>query len=144
MPDGCQTRTDAVPAPVPWKRQPGESSKAHAAFCAYVQLGPDRSLTKLAKLLGRGEGASWLKEWSGRHRWVLRAAAWDDEQRQAALDELAMGKTLRGISNYLFKLGVDGLEATERTPEQSLKLLDEGVKFDRHATRKLAQGAASI
>lgn len=141
MPDRCQTRTDAVPAPVPepvpWKRQPGESSKAYYAFCHYVEAGPNRSLRKLAKFLGRGEGASWLKDWSRRYGWVARAAAWDDEQRKAALEQQETGQALRKVANYLRNKGINGLveRQDELTPAQLLKLFGVAEKLEQGAAR---------
>ena len=41
-----------------WDRIPGESGRAYDAFSAYLEMGPDRSMVRLAKQLGTlGRGA---------------------------------------------------------------------------------------
>ena len=89
----------------PWERMPGESSKAHAKFCAYRDLGPQRSLAKLRRLHACEEGWSrpTLHELSERWHWQARASAWDDEQdkmrRQAqaeAISEMAQRQAKDG------------------------------------------------
>ena len=39
-----------------WERLPQESMKAYAAFCAYRDLGPDRSMAKAGEVLGKSQG----------------------------------------------------------------------------------------
>lgn len=81
-------------APAPWERQPGESVRAYAAFCAYRDMPPgERSLRALAARLGYEKAAkagrvpSHIQRWSTRWRWVERARAWDDEQDRRAREE---------------------------------------------------------
>jgi len=65
----------------PWDRRPGETSRAHAAFRAFRDLGPLR-LIEHVRL--DGLALSTLKTWCVRHDWRDRAAAWDDELHRAA------------------------------------------------------------
>lgn len=88
-----------------WEQQRDESVKAYRAFCVYRDLGPERSLDRVAEILyptkegqkGRKRAATGrLQEWSSRHRWVERARAhdaeaahidreaWEQEQREMA------------------------------------------------------------
>ena len=73
-----------------WERLPQESMKAYAAFCAYRDLGPDRSMAKAGEVLGKSQGL--MEGWSAAYDWVKRATAWDDEQdrvaRKAQMDEI--------------------------------------------------------
>jgi hypothetical protein len=71
--------TSAIPAPAPL---PGETPRAFAAFRAWQDLGPSRSLPLLAEHLG--EPLDTLKRWSSRHRWARRltdlaAAQWQQQ-----------------------------------------------------------------
>lgn len=76
----------------PWERQPGEPPRAFAAFARYRDLGPGRSLARVAEDVSKvgqvwGKRKSVLNRWSAVHGWVKRAAAWDaflDRQRQEA------------------------------------------------------------
>jgi hypothetical protein len=68
----------------PWQRQPGESTKAFAAFCLYRDLGPGRSVVgayrqRTGKESARQADGRW-NDWARRWHWPARAATWDDEQ----------------------------------------------------------------
>ncbi len=56
-----------------FERLPRESAKAHAAFQAYRDLGPQRSLALVAANLGKSKVL--MERWSRRYDWVGRIAA---------------------------------------------------------------------
>lgn len=64
--------------PQPWERLVNESAPAFAAFVKYRDAGPDRSLAKVAKELGKS--TTLIERWSARDHWVNRVAAWEVEQ----------------------------------------------------------------
>lgn len=59
----------------PWERQPGETSKAYAAFSVYRDLGGERTLEKAAKELGKSTGT--IDRWAAQWGWKARTEAWD-------------------------------------------------------------------
>jgi hypothetical protein len=61
-----------------YTRLPGESTVAHAAFTVYRDLGPGRSLRKVARMLGKSRQL--LDRWSVQWDWVQRASAWDEQR----------------------------------------------------------------
>lgn len=61
----------------PWERLPEESSKQFEAFCIYRDLGPGRSIQKVAQNRSGSGGVSKLKEWSSKYDWVERAEGYD-------------------------------------------------------------------
>ncbi len=63
----------------PWDRQEGETPKAYAAFCAYRDLGTERSLEKVG---GSSAKVRVCERWSSRYSWPARAAAWDEHLRE--------------------------------------------------------------
>lgn len=79
----------------PWEQQEGETSTAYAAFVIYRDMPVmERSIARAAKLrdaAGRvskgSDVARQLEEWSSRHRWVDRSAAWDQEQDRVRREE---------------------------------------------------------
>ncbi len=85
-----------MPDREPWERQPGETSKAYAAFCIYRNMGPrQRSLIETARCWYADKSRTRvgvIERWSAGHNWVERCKAYDefiDEQRrQQALDEI--------------------------------------------------------
>lgn len=74
-----------------WHRQPGETSKAYAAFCCYRDAGPARTLIagwleyrQLAKLKS-AKPSSAFERWAKEHEWELRAAAYDNDVTDAVV-----------------------------------------------------------
>lgn len=73
------------PVSAPFDRLENESDPAWQAFVAYRDLGPERNIRKVAQSLSKS--VALMGEWSSRHQWVARAAAWDaevDRHRRAA------------------------------------------------------------
>ena len=84
--------------PALWERQPGETAKAFAAFCAYRDLPAERRSVREAYVAAgrpqpghnqavRSAPGTW-REWASHNAWATRAEAWDREQdrfAQAAL-----------------------------------------------------------
>lgn len=77
-----------------YEQQPGESDKAFAAFKTYRDMGPNRSIAKAGRKLGKctvtlerwATKFTWqerLKEWAA-HLAKLEAAAMDDQARKHA------------------------------------------------------------
>jgi len=56
-----------------FERQPRESSKAFAAFTAYLGMGPERSLSGVGAKLGKSKGM--MEKWSRKFDWPARVAA---------------------------------------------------------------------
>jgi hypothetical protein len=65
-----------------WTRQAGETDAAYRAFCAYRDLGIDRSLnaaysSTLTPPVEKRAPGFWAA-WSSEHNWVARVSAYDD------------------------------------------------------------------
>lgn len=64
-----------------WDRRQNERSKAFDLFCMYRDMGPSRSLEKLARSSDEtGMSFGNLRLHSKRHDWVKRAEAYDDHR----------------------------------------------------------------
>jgi hypothetical protein len=74
------TTTDAPTITIP--RLDNESTRAHEARRAYVEMGPGRSLDKVAQKLNKS--ATLMGRWSGQYDWAATARAWDDQQAAMA------------------------------------------------------------
>ena len=59
-----------------WDRQPEETGKAYTAFCAYRDMGRDRSLKKTVEQLGY-KGWEPIRTWSSKFEWVERCSQYD-------------------------------------------------------------------
>ena len=77
----------------PWDQQEGESARAFAAFSVYFTLGPARSLAKTSQ--NHTKTIPTLKEWSVKHDWVRRAAAYDAHQARLVQREAEAAHALK-------------------------------------------------
>jgi len=64
----------------------GESAKAFHAFCEFRDLGPERTLQRVAKMLQKSEPL--MARWSKRFNWHHRAADWDEHNDREMQREL--------------------------------------------------------
>lgn len=114
--------------PKPWDRRSTETPKAYEAFCTYRDMGPSRSLSKVAAKLQKSE--TLMGRWSGQHDWVKRAAKWDDEQdrieREIAQKEQA--KAIRDMRKRHADLAtamlIKSAKALQQIPNDEIKASD--------------------
>lgn len=75
----------------PWEQQSGETDKAYRAFCAYLLLGPGRSIDAAWRQQGRSKSATsrapghWTR-WSSKHNWAERASVHDQHAARQAIE----------------------------------------------------------
>jgi len=105
-----------------WHRQPGESARAYACFCRYLDYGPQRSIRKAVRAYLTSSSrdtqprrykshprpgaylhsvAWWWGKLSRRHIWVERVQAYDAHQpeiRQKIADERAIAELEREVA----------------------------------------------
>jgi hypothetical protein len=79
-----------VASPARWDRQPGESEAAYRAFCAFRDMGQDRtSIAAFRQQRGNKRATHPSGEWSRMlkaHDWHARALAWDHHNAGVAQD----------------------------------------------------------
>jgi hypothetical protein len=102
----------------PTRPLPGETAKAFAAFCAYREMGPGRSIAKVGQALGKS--TTLMARWSHTWSWVARARTWDVETAvriaAAQQDELVeMAARHRKIAQAFLGKTVAGLVAFDPT-----------------------------
>jgi hypothetical protein len=131
--------------PLPYERQLNESTKAFAAFAAFRDLGPDRSVLKAyrqetGKKQARQPSGLWLG-WARTHDWHERAAAWDryvDQEQQRAQvrarkdmaerhAKAAMGLQEKAIRRLM------SMQPNDLGPGDVLRYLIEAAKLERLA-----------
>lgn len=110
--------------PQPWERQTEETPKPFEAFCLYRDMGPERSLRKVAEKLEKSD--TLIGRWSSQYNWVERVAAWDNEQdRIARIEQLKEIKKMRnrhaGIAKAMI---VKAGQALKRIPDEEIKASD--------------------
>lgn len=123
----------------PWERQDSETPAAFSAFAAYRDMGPARSITKVARQLDKSR--TLIGRWSRSHAWVLRAQAFDREQdrifaaeqrqarketarRHAKLAQAFLGKAIARLQT---------LDPRELTPGELLRYFATAADIERRA-----------
>jgi len=79
----------------PFEQQPRESAKAFAAFKAYLDMGPERSIAGVSQTLAKS--IPFLKTWSAKFDWQGRVKARDAhfaELERQAIERLACQKAV--------------------------------------------------
>jgi hypothetical protein len=111
--------------------------RAYEAFRAYRDLGPLRTLDKLADITGQNRQT--IGRWSRTSDWVARAAAWDDEQHmiedrerlEAIRSMHANHRTAaRAVQAYALA-ALRGLDTESASPADVARLLDLGTRLER-------------
>lgn len=123
--------------PQPWERQPKESDVAFAAFTVYRDMGPDRSIPKVAQKCTKN--VSLIKRWSSTHRWAVRIEAWTDEQDRLMREELIKGVTVMrknhtDIAVSMLTKALDALgmiPAVDMTMQDIARAVDVAAKLER-------------
>lgn len=122
-----------------WERQKGESQRAYEAFAIYRDMGPSRSLAKVAKKLGKA--ISLIERWSRKWNWVERAALYDDEldrQYRAEQEEERKkmaerhAKQAMMIQNKIVQR-LQTLDPNQLSPSDLIRWFDIAVKVERLA-----------
>lgn len=67
-----------TPAPGPSERQPKETGPAFEAFRCYLEMGPSRSVHKVARQLSKSD--TLIKRWSSRWSWVERTRKFESQE----------------------------------------------------------------
>ena len=133
----------------PWEKQDHETSKAYAAFCAYRDMGTNRSLTNIVQIVHGDipEGKRKAKRgrfeiWSSKYGWVARVEAYDDylEAKSRKEHELAIQKMVTEHaeaavltrSKAMERIGLIGeKELNELTPKEALEYLKVAAELER-------------
>ena len=110
----------------PWERQPDEPEQAYSMFLAYRDMGPSRTIRKVAHDLGIAPAAS--GQLCTRHNWAERCRAWDahvqriydtEIEAQVRAEGERRGKALAAL------LGVS-VEALQQLRESMPELVPQG------------------
>jgi hypothetical protein len=126
--------------PEVWERQPGESSKAYAAFCIYRDLGTERSLDKaLAAANKKPTNRRHWSRWMDKYNWLERARAYDDylerkkrEEKEKAILEMAERHARLAMAfQQRVAERLREINPSELSPSDMAKWLDTATKLER-------------
>jgi hypothetical protein len=129
----------------PWEKRDGETARAYAAFLAYRDMGPERSVVGAYRVMAGREKAvrppGYWKGWAERHSWTFRA-----DQFDAHLLHLADSELKRRVGAKMSQWGalVDGLlAAVAKELRRRIAMLDR-EDLDERAISSLGSIAQSV
>lgn len=134
-----------------YDRQPKETTKAYTAFCAYRNMGSDRSLDRVCEKIYSAEGGQdpcrnirQVKVWSSANNWINRCKDYDQdlemEQRtiKSVVDRDAYIKDLENYQLQQKAIGTAALNFTARSLQAidyALRPIYETIKSKGKLTR---------
>ncbi len=114
--------------PLPFEQQPRETSKAFAAFSAYLSLGPERTLSGAGNKVGKCTRL--MEQWSRKYEWVGRARAYS---AHLAVVEREAGEALARAK------GVDWFKRQIEQREEEWKVRCELLENAREALQRFKE-----
>ena len=115
---------------LPFEQLPKESNKAFAAFKAYLDMGPQRSLALVGKQLGKSKNM--MEQWSRKFDWVARVQAYTASLAEA--ERLA-------IQSRVVDRAVEWEKLQEDVKREAWKEAEETIVMVRQAREEwLAKG----
>ncbi len=109
---------------LPFEQLPKESAKAFAAFTAYLNLGPERSVATVGEQLGKS--GSLLERWAKRFDWTARAHA--HAAHLAAVEREAAEALARGKAAEWLKRTDEVREREWQMHEKCIAAAERGLK----------------
>jgi hypothetical protein len=116
----------------PWERLPGETAAAYAAFEAYRDMGPGRSVPKVIDMGHSGTSAAWCSK----NLWVERCRRWDQH-----LSRIREQTYINGIEEMAYRHAETAKETLEALMAP-VNELNRRVKEDPDRTRAELDGAS--
>ncbi|MEU9887989.1 hypothetical protein [Sphaerisporangium sp. NPDC051011] len=121
----------------PWERQPDESTRQHAQFVTFRDLGRTRTVRRTADKLQRAD--AWVRQVAAAFRWRERAeaydkhldqmyeATWIEERRKAAeVDAKILGAAVGKVAQRL-----TALDASTMSTGDLIRLIDVSMRHRR-------------
>jgi len=138
-----EARKDMLPFES-WKRLPGESSKAFAAFCVFRDLGAERNIRKAVDNVEKDEAKQTGKynvwrNYAAQYRWQERAADYDrftDNLKQGELRKTieAQGEMHRAVTGKMLevvKKKLDTMNPEDLTQGNLTDWVQTAIKTER-------------
>lgn len=128
-----------------WERHNHETSRSFEAFIVYRDMGPRRSLRKVAAAMRKN--VMRINEWSSKNGWVERTLAWDDYQdkirREGQIEAIkTMNQRHIKLAQLLQSKAIDKLSKMGETDISNMSPRDIGVFLDLAVkVERLAIGA---
>jgi hypothetical protein len=129
-----------------WERLPGETGAAYAAFCAYRDLGLDRTIRKAVEA-NEKDRETWerryrmYRNWAGQFRWRDRAADYDRYTERLKQTEVrktieAQGELHRAVTGKMLAVvekKLDLMDPADLPHGTVTEWVETAIRADREA-----------
>ena len=136
-----------------WERLPGESGAAFAAFCAFRDLGLERTIRKAVESVEKDKATQNKKynvwrNWSNQFKWRERAADFDRNIERLKQTELrktieAQGEKHREVTGKMLDVvskKLDGMNPAELSQNNVTEWVNTAIRAEREAAGLVADG----
>jgi len=122
---------------IPWEKQKWESSKPFSYFCYYRDLGPLRSIEKVARKFTKSSRV--MKKYSSKFNWVKRCEFYDEHveemkrlEKEEEIKKLAR-EQIKDADKLIKKSGkiIDILPDDVISPHEATKMMSLGYRLKR-------------
>ena len=123
----------------PWHRRPGEGGQAHDALMVYLDMGTERTVRLVGKVVGKSH--TQIGKWSSKHDWVERSEEYDSHMADMVVSEHSRqvreaNRKHIVFSNALLQKGLAKLKDLDYsllTATDVLAYVQAGIKIQREA-----------
>lgn len=124
-----------------YDQQPGESAFAYEAFCAYRDMGRERSLSKLSDKLQKSKSV--LEDWSRTNGWRTRIEAYntaqdrlDRKKRRQAIQKMAdRHSSIAAMFQEKVINRLKTLDVSTLSPADLIRMFEVSAKVERESRR---------
>jgi hypothetical protein len=127
-----------------WERLPGESSAAHAAFCAFRDYGAERNIRRAVESVepdaakGEKKYRVW-RNWAVQFRWRERAAEYDryldhlkqEELRKTIEEQGRVHRAVTGKMLAVVEKKLDLMDPADLSPGTVTEWVETAIRADR-------------
>ncbi len=116
-----------------WLRQAGEGEKAYEAFRCFLELGDERTVAAVGRILGKHR--SHIDGWRSKFNWRERATAYDNHLTEAAANKarreiVARYENIGQNADELLNLGMSAVKKAKKiTPRMGLDAIALGLRL---------------
>jgi hypothetical protein len=129
-----------------WEQLPGESGRAYAAFCAFRDCGPERTIRMAVETgekdpVKRGKRYRVWRNWCSQYRWRERVADYDRYVEKLKQTELrktieVQGETHRAVTGKMLavvKKKLDMMDPADLTHGTVTEWVETAIRAEREA-----------
>jgi hypothetical protein len=131
--------TEELEIPLSYNMMGSDTSLSFAAFTVYRDLGPDRSISKVAKLLEKSDAL--IRRWSAENQWVERSKLYDAEIDKRTVRQDLFDKEAAAIRHIRLARKIQNLADDQLSKHVAMAKDISDAHIDAEKAAKMAKEA---